>query len=77
MSCGVGPGRSSDLVLLWLWCRPAAAALIGPLVWELPCAMVWPLKKKGKERKKESSVVTAVVWVATVVQIQTLGQGFP
>ena len=24
-----------DLVLLWLWCRPADAALIQPLAWEL------------------------------------------
>ena len=28
-----------DLALLWLWCRPAAAALIQPLAWELPYAM--------------------------------------
>ena len=28
VSCGVGPRCGSDLVLLWLWCRPAAAALI-------------------------------------------------
>uniref|UniRef100_A0A8C3X9L0 Desmoglein 4 n=1 Tax=Catagonus wagneri TaxID=51154 RepID=A0A8C3X9L0_9CETA len=26
--------------LLWLWCRPAAVALIGPLAWEPPCAVV-------------------------------------
>ena len=25
-----------DLALLWLWQRPAAAALIQPLAWELP-----------------------------------------
>ena len=24
-----------DPVLLWPWCRPAAAAQIGPLAWEL------------------------------------------
>ena len=28
MSCGVGCRLSSDLVLLWLWCRLAAIALI-------------------------------------------------
>ena len=28
-----------DPLLLWLWCRPASAALILPLVWELPYAM--------------------------------------
>ena len=38
MSCGVGHRRGLDLALLWLWCRPAAAALIQPLAWELPCA---------------------------------------
>ena len=27
-SCGVGRRRGSDPVLLWLWCRPEAAALI-------------------------------------------------
>ena len=31
MSCGVGRRRSSDLALLWLWCRPAATAQIRPL----------------------------------------------
>ena len=30
---------------LWLWCRPAAAALIRPLAWELSFA---PKKKKKK-----------------------------
>ena len=25
-----------DLALLWLWCRPATAALIQPLAWESP-----------------------------------------
>ena len=28
-----------DLALLWLWCRPAAAAPIPPLAWELPYAV--------------------------------------
>jgi len=36
MSCGVGHRCSSDLVLLWLWCRPAATAPIRPLAWEPP-----------------------------------------
>ena len=30
--------RGLDPVLLWLWCRPAAIALIQPLAWELPHA---------------------------------------
>ena len=30
-SCGVGCTYCSDLVLLWLWCRLAAVAPVGPL----------------------------------------------
>ena len=32
------PQWIKDPVLLWLWGRPAAAALIRPLAWELPHA---------------------------------------
>ena len=28
----------SDSALLWLWHRPAAVALTGPLAWDLACA---------------------------------------
>ena len=35
--------------LLWLWCRPAAAAPIRPLAWELPHAVGAALKKKFKK----------------------------
>ena len=42
MSCGVGWRRGSDPVLLWLWCRPEATALIRPLAWEPPHAWVQP-----------------------------------
>ena len=38
------PQWVKDLVLLWLWCRPAAVAPIRPLVWELPCAVGAALK---------------------------------
>ena len=53
MNCGAGCRRSSDPALLWLWCRLAAIALIGPLAWELPCAMGVALKKQNKTKKKE------------------------
>ena len=46
MSCGVGCRHSLDLMLLWLWCRPAAAGPIRPLAWELPCAAGVALEKK-------------------------------
>ena len=39
MSCGVGRRPGLDPTLLWLWCRPAAVALIRPLAGELPCAV--------------------------------------
>ena len=38
MSCGVGGRRGLDPVLLGLWCRPVAVALIQPLAWEPPYA---------------------------------------
>ena len=34
-NCSVGRRCSSDLASLWLWCRPAASALIQSLAWEL------------------------------------------
>ena len=46
MSCGVGRRHASDLALLWLWCKLAAAALIRPLPWELPHAPGTALKDK-------------------------------
>ena len=36
VSCGVGRRCHSDLAMLWLWPRPAAAAPILPLAWEHP-----------------------------------------
>ena len=45
MSCGVGHRSGSDLVLLRLWRRPAAVALIIPLAWEPPHTMGVALKK--------------------------------
>ena len=48
MCCGVGYRSSSNLVLLWLWCRPAATAQIRPLAWEPPYAAGAEKKKKNK-----------------------------
>ena len=53
MSCGVGCRHSSDLVLLWLWCRTAAAAPTGPLAWELPYATGAALKRQKEKRKNK------------------------
>ena len=38
-----------DPVWLWLWCRPAAAALFGPLAWDPPYAMGEALKRQKKK----------------------------
>ena len=48
MSCGVGHRHGLDLVLLWLWCRPAAVAPIQPLAGELPYAAGGFGPKKAK-----------------------------
>ena len=37
--------------LLWLWCRPVATALIGPLAWEPPYA-TGAAQKTAKKKKK-------------------------
>ena len=59
MSCGVGPRRCSDPVLLWLWCRPAATAPIQPLAWEPPYAAGAAQKKKKKVMISQIAVSVA------------------
>ena len=55
-SWGIHHWCDSDLVLLWLWCRPAAAAPIQPLAWELS---IWPRcsPKMGRKKKEFSYCV--------------------
>ena len=65
MSYGVGRRGSSDLV--WLWCRPAAAAPIRPLAWEPPYATGAALKKKKKS-------LTAAAGVTAEVRVPYLAQ---
>ena len=52
MSCGVGHQRDLDPVLLWLWHRLAAVALLQPLAWEFPYAAGAALKTKKKNQTK-------------------------
>ena len=49
MSCGGGRRLGLDLVLLWLWHRPAATAVIRPLAWEPPYAAS-ASKKETKDK---------------------------
>ena len=55
MSCIVGHRHSSHptLLLLWLWCRLAATALIWTLAWELPYAAGEAKKRKKRKKKKK------------------------
>ena len=50
VSCGEGSGHNLDPTWLWLWCRPAIAALIRPLNWELPYATGMALKSQKKKK---------------------------
>ena len=51
--CGVGHRHSSDPVLLWVWCRSAATAPIGPLAWELPYAAGAAVKRQKTTMTKK------------------------
>ena len=53
LSCGVAHRRGSDPALLWLWCRPAAAARIRALAWEPPYAAGVVLKRQKTKKKEE------------------------
>ena len=53
MSCGIGHRHDSDLAFLWLWRRPMATSLIGPLAWEAPYAMAAALEKAEKKDKPQ------------------------
>ena len=47
---GVGPRCGLDLALLWLWHRPAAAALIQSLAQELSYATSVAIERKRKNK---------------------------
>ena len=59
MSCGVGHRCSLDPMLLWLWPKPAAIALVGPLAWEPAHASGAALKRQERKegRKKEKHIL--------------------
>ena len=60
MSCGVGHRHGLDPMLLWLWCRSAAAAPIQLLAWQLPYATGAALKKT-----KKKIIFSSVCWSLT------------
>ena len=63
VSCGVGGRHGSDLVLLWLWWRPAATAPIRPLAWESPYASGAALNTHTQRRN--ASYWTDWLWIPT------------
>ena len=65
MSCGVGHRCGSDPALLWLWCSPAAVALIPPLAWEPPHGMDASLKRP---KKKDSVFPVQVSQICLTVE---------
>ena len=74
VSCGVGSRCSSDSTLLWLWCRPADAAPIRPLAWELPYAAGVALKRKKKRkiRLSFSTVYLCEVIISSCLSTKTI-----
>ena len=56
MSYGVGCRCGSDPASLWLWCRPAAVAPMGPPAWEPPYATGVARKRKKTKKKKKRNV---------------------
>ena len=62
-SCTVGHSCSSDLVLLWPESRPAAAAQIPPLAWELPYVTGAIIKKKIEKQKNNKFLLDRTVAV--------------
>ena len=84
MTCGVGRRRGSDPVLLWLWCRLAATALIRPLAWEPHAhdAALKSQKEKNKQQQKKLlalenySVVQKLYWPFLGEVLHSLNHGW-
>ena len=54
MSYGVGHRCGLDMMLLWLWHKPAAAALIRPVAWEPPYATGAALKSTHTKKPTQT-----------------------
>ena len=62
MSSSVGCRHCLGPMLLWLWRRLAATALIRPLAWELTYAASMALKTKKKKRKEKRNTFTLYIY---------------
>ena len=76
MSCGVGHRRSLD-PKLWLWCRPAATAPIGPLAWEPPFAVGATLKSKKNKLLKKIGVPVVAQWLTNPTRNHEVAGSIP
>ena len=76
-----GSRYGSDLVLLGLWHRPIAAALIQPLAWESPYAAGVALNSENKKRNKKTLKIDRMIsFLSTALHLQRMpsaGMVFP
>ena len=70
MSRGIGHRHGWDLAVLWLWCRPAATALIRPLAWEPPYAAGAALENKQQQQQQQQNPFSLSL-------LQNLSHGIP
>ena len=63
LSCDVSCKHNLNPALLWLWLRPAAAAPIGPLAWELPYHRWGPKKQNQKIKTNKKSLLYTWNWL--------------
>ena len=75
MSCGVGCRRGSDPELLWLWRRPVATDLIGPL--GLGTSIYHGSGPRNSKKDKTNKQTTTVASVTAAAWIQSLAWEFP
>ena len=67
VSYGVGHRRGSDPELLWLWCRPAAAAPMGPpSLGTSICYGCDPKKRKKKDKIQTDATEMALDHIGKV-----------
>ena len=69
MNSDVGHRRGSDVVLLWLWHRLAAAAPIGPLAWEPPYDKGEALKRQKRKNKKIQKMINEYIIMQKVITL--------
>ena len=69
--------HSSDLALLWLWCRLAAVAPIQPLASESPHAMGAALKNGKNNNNNNNNVTLSTEYFVHQQQFSTYGNKIP